>query len=224
MSDQVPPTRMAQQTYKQKKVAASKGYDLLKKKADALKVRFRDIAKAIHEEKSVMSESCASAFFSLTAAQYAAGDFKHKVLEGNFTAQLRVHGNTDNVAGVKIPVFKQYETGQEAGGTDKIGLDKGGRKIQECRDKFTALLALLVKLASLQTSFITMDEALKVTNRRVNALENVTIPRIAKTLKCGCVPSLCFGRPLKIGARACDTRTGISSPSSMSSSAKTSHV
>jgi V-type H+-transporting ATPase subunit D len=38
MSEQVPPTRMALQVYKAKRVGAKKGYELLKKKSDALKV------------------------------------------------------------------------------------------------------------------------------------------------------------------------------------------
>lgn len=39
-------------------------------------------------------------------------------------------------------------------------------------------MTLLVKIAGLQTSFVTLDEVIKVTSRRVNALENVVIPRI----------------------------------------------
>uniref|UniRef100_A0A7S2WXF9 V-type proton ATPase subunit D n=1 Tax=Rhizochromulina marina TaxID=1034831 RepID=A0A7S2WXF9_9STRA len=175
-----PPTRMNLQTYKTKHKGAKKGYELLKKKADALKARFRDIAKKINAVKSQMSELCSASFFSLTQAEYAAGEIKSKILEGHMQASLRVEGRQDNIAGVKIPVFRQVEVGEED--REQLGLAGGGRAIQNAREKFGTLIDLVVKLASLQTAFTTIDEALKVTNRRVNALENVTLPRIEGTL------------------------------------------
>ncbi|GMI32134.1 hypothetical protein TrRE_jg4111 [Triparma retinervis] len=177
MSDKPPPTRMNQQVFKGKKKAAVGGFRLLKKKADALKAKFRDYAKAIAETKGTMADDTKDAFFSLTQAEYAAGDFKKAVLEGNMVAQVRVTSAVDNVAGVKLPVFNLQETGA-VNDNQTLGLVGGGKKIQASRDRFGLVLKNLIKLASLQTSFVTLDEAMKVTNRRVNALENVTIPRI----------------------------------------------
>uniref|UniRef100_A0A7S2UQV4 V-type proton ATPase subunit D n=1 Tax=Attheya septentrionalis TaxID=420275 RepID=A0A7S2UQV4_9STRA len=178
---EVPPTRMNQQVFKGKKKAAESGHRLLKKKADALKVRFRDYAKSIAETKANMASDASSAFFSLTQAEYAAGNFKQKVAEGSMSARVRVGAGVDNVAGVKLPVFTVYETGAVAD-NQSLGLVGGGKKIVAVREKFTVLLNMLIKLASLQTSFATLDEAMKVTNRRVNALENVTIPKIQLVL------------------------------------------
>jgi|ERR1712086_746224 len=139
------------------------------------------MTRKIYTLKIAMSGQATEAYFSVTEAQYAAGDFKHKVFDAiDGTAEIVIQADVDNVAGVKLPIFNVLDTGEGKAKEAKanIGLGAGGKAVNQCGQKFKIFLEAMVKLASLQTSFITLDEALKVTNRRVNALENVTLPRI----------------------------------------------
>jgi V-type H+-transporting ATPase subunit D len=165
---------------KVKLVGAKKGHSLLKKKADALTMRLRMLLRNILKAKEDMGAAFKNGNFALAEVKYAAGDIKPMVIESVGTAQKRVAIRIDNIAGIKVPVFKAVDTG--AASQDHTGLSKGGQQIARARTTFAKAVDVLVQLATLQTSFVILDEAIKVTSRRVNALDTVVIPRIANTV------------------------------------------
>lgn len=176
------PSRMAQTMMKARLKSAKKGHSLLKKKADALQLRFRKILREIVEVRGqVMTTAMPEALFSLAQANYAAGSsFSLVVRENIGKARLKVKSDFDNIAGVKIPKFIAEVGGNDA--NDLLGVGQGGKSIQSCKDQWEACIKVLVTLASLQTSFRTLDEVIKSTKRRVNAIEHVIIPKIERTL------------------------------------------
>ncbi|XP_028121492.1 V-type proton ATPase subunit D-like isoform X1 [Camellia sinensis] len=162
-------------------VGATRGHALLKKKSDALTVQFRQILKKIVSTKESMGEVMKTSSFALTEAKYVAGEnIKHIVLENVQNASIKVRSRQENIAGVKLPKFEYFTEAETK--NDLTGLARGGQQVQACRAAYVKSIEVLVELASLQTSFLTLDVAIKTTNRRVNALENVVKPRLENTI------------------------------------------
>merc|ERR1712141_236643 len=133
------------------------------------------------ETKQLMGELMKEASFSPAEAKFAStGDLNQAVLQNVNKAQIKVKTKNDNVAGVNLPVFESYQDGADS--YELAGLARGGQQMAIAKKNYQKAVELLVELASLQTSFITLGEVIKTTNRRVNAIEHVIIPKIERTL------------------------------------------
>ncbi|BGP16612.1 hypothetical protein JCM10213_000473 [Rhodosporidiobolus nylandii] len=179
------PTRMNLTVTKTRLKGAQTGHSLLKKKSDALNKRFRTILSKISEAKLKMGRVMQLAAFSLAEVTYATGDISYQIQESISEATFRVKAKQENVSGTILPAFEGVRTQQENGGNGTFGLTglgRGGQQITRCRETFSKAVETLVELASLQTAFVILDEVIKMTNRRVNALEHVVIPRLENTI------------------------------------------
>ncbi|CAC9699035.1 vacuolar ATP synthase subunit d, putative [Plasmodium sp. DRC-Itaito] len=171
------PSRITLQLMKQKKKSAFQGYSLLKKKSDALFIHFRDVLKDIVKTKTKVGEEMRNASFSLAKSVWAAGDFKGQIIEGIKRPVVTLSLSTNNVAGVKLPIF-QVNIDPTVDVLGNLGVAAGGQVINNTRENYLQCLNMLVKLASMQVAFFSLDEEIKMTNRRVNALNNIVLPRL----------------------------------------------
>jgi V-type H+-transporting ATPase subunit D len=180
---------------------AQTGHSLLKRKSDALSARFRAILTQIRTAKYEMGELIKSSALSMAQVNYAAGDISFAVRESvNGPAQFQVQTRIENVSGIQLPIFEAFfassstaNTGAAAnspnsnvstssGAPELTALSRGGQQVQKCRETNIRVLQSLLRLASLQTAFHILEDVIKITNRRVNALEYVILPKTENTI------------------------------------------
>lgn len=188
------PTRMTLGTTKLRLKGAQNGHSLLKRKADAISKRFRTITGKIQDAKKQMGAVLQQAAFSMVEVGYATGDIGYAVRENVKRATFKVRSRQENISGVMLPSFAVQTADASSSGDDTTkdssapnelsltGLSRGGQQVQKARSTYTKALRVLVDLASLQTAFVILDEVIRLTNRRVNAIEHVIIPRLENTI------------------------------------------
>lgn len=192
------PTRMQMQALKARRTAAMKGWKLLKKKVEALTVSFHKLQQRIYKEKLAMCETVKLAHWSLTRVRRSTGDLSTVVQQcAGPVAVMQTIRKIENIAGVRLPSFTLVNTsemenqeGEENGSGENInnnnviiGISRGGALVKEARNAWAKALEDMVRVASMQASYLALEHVLRVTSRRVNALEYVVIPRTTNTIR-----------------------------------------
>jgi len=169
---------MMLQQFKARLTGAKKGHGLLKKKRDALKARFQQMLKEIVSAKRGVVSGIKDCSFSMAKATWASGNISSSIMEKVKKPSSMLKANSENVAGVFLPRFTLNMDTAKDSPFATFGVGAGGKVVATARETHSETLTVLIKMASLQTSFVTLDLAIKTTSRRVNALEYVVMPRM----------------------------------------------
>jgi V/A-type H+-transporting ATPase subunit D len=175
--ENVSPTRMELLAVKAQIGLAEQGCDLLKEKQNALMKEFMKIADQVLRGSDELEQSAADAHRALTRAE--ALDGAEAVRSAAFAAQaeliLSVEGTF--VMGVPVPIIEQKSAARAV--IDRgYGLAGTSARIDEAAERFEAEIDLLIEMASSELRLRRLADEIRKTSRRVNALDNILIPRL----------------------------------------------
>ncbi|RME31201.1 V-type ATP synthase subunit D [Candidatus Woesearchaeota archaeon] len=164
---------MALLATKKKIQLATKGHKLLKEKRDALIGEFFAIVDELKTLRKQVDEAVAEAFKALILAQALNGAAEVRRAAETVPSITEVTVSTRAVMGVRVPVFS-LPTQTGAG----YSLISSSLELDEAARRFQSLLSSLVKVAELEATMARLAEEIKKTKRKVNALEQILLPRL----------------------------------------------
>lgn len=162
----------------QKSLSLAKlGYELMDRKRNIL---VREMMQLVDEAKQVegtINEAYKKAYASLQKANITLGLCSDYARTVPLDETLRV--DYKSVMGVEIPQITLGEQEMK----NYYGFDTTNSYLDEAYFNFNEAKKLSVKLVETQTSIYRLADAIKKTQKRANALNNIMIPRFTQTVK-----------------------------------------
>ena len=163
MANQVVPTKGNLMATKKSLELARLGYDLLDKKRNVLIKEMMSLLDDVKEIRDDITDSYDRAYAALREANESLG----------ISVKYR------SVMGVELPKIEYEKTPLRVG----YGFERANSKVDYAYICFYHVKEMTVKLAEVENSVYRLANNIRKTQKRANALQNISIPRFEATVK-----------------------------------------
>lgn len=156
---------------------AKQGRDLLEQKRTALLKEFLHMADTVVERSDVLQLAASEARLSLARAEATAGT--EAVLSAALASrdELPLEVTTTSVMGIRVPHIEQKRVSRSILGRG-YSITGTSLTIDEAAAAFEAEVDAIIQLAETELRLTRLAAEIQRTSRRLNALENLLIPRL----------------------------------------------
>ena len=158
---------------------ARMGYDLMDKKRNILIREMMDLIDQAKDIQSQIDVTFREAYAALQIANMESGISYIQSISYTVPEEESIRIKTRSIMGVEIPIVESDPSGQNptyAFYTTKESLDKA-------RIAFEKVKTLTIRLSMVENSAYRLAVAIKKTQKRANALKNITIPHYVQLSK-----------------------------------------
>ena len=152
---------------------AKKGYELMDKKRNIL---IRELMELIDKANNIQSEidsTFTEAYAALQKVNTDMGLYKVKDISLTIPEDESIRIKTRSIMGTEIP---QVEYNSDTLTTPDYSLYDMSVSFDDAVTKFKKVKDLIIKLSTVETSAYRLAESIKKSQKRANALQNITIP------------------------------------------------
>ena len=176
--EEVRPTRAELLERRSQILLAQQGMDLLKQKRDALLIEFMGVMDETLRLSDSLQKSVSEAQYSLAVAQAVDGTVALRSAGLATIGEIVVDMTGTKIMGVSVPVVTKGASPIKSSFTRGYAVTGVSSRVDETADKFERILDVIIEYADIETRLKRLGEEINKTNRRVNALEQVTVPQL----------------------------------------------
>jgi len=176
--EEVRPTRAELLERREQIKLAEQGMDLLKQKRDALLIEFMGVMDETLRLSESLQKSVSEAQYSLAVAKAVDGTVALRSAGMATKGEIVVDMTGTKIMGVSVPVVTKGESPIRSSFTRGYSVTGVSSRVDESADKFERILDVIIEYADIETRLKRLGEEIQKTNRRVNALEQVTVPQL----------------------------------------------